>query len=180
MAQRKRNIGGKAQSIRHGQQLLFLFQPLTYLGRLPPGNAAFGPLPVAHCFLQEAQVFHGGSLIAINQVYLRQALDGSRSRMAGRENHSQDGGMFRHRHVSQGKPNFIGCINRKIGRCRCYGQEQSLRSRLIIIRQFIGKLHLPGMQQIVVVGGKRSMQVLLCQQLLYLLHTAEVHFRIQG
>lgn len=63
--------------------------------------------------------------------------------------------MFSHRHISQRKPDFIGCINSEVGRMGSHGQKQPLRSRLITIHQPVGKPVLLCIQQIIIIGSER-------------------------
>ena len=127
----------------------------TDFGRLFSGNTSFCPITVTHCLLQETKIFHSRRLITVHQVDFRQTLDSSCPGVVRRKNHSQNGGMFSHRHISQRKPDFIGCINSEVGRMGSHGQKQPLRSRLITIHQPVGKSVLLCIQQIIIIGSER-------------------------
>lgn len=75
--------------------------------------------------------------------------------------------MFSHRHISQRKPDFIGCINSEVGRMGSHGQKQPLRSRLITIHQPVGKSVLLCIQQIIIIGSERRAIFTLRQQFPY-------------
>lgn len=140
------------------------------IGRLRPsvsGNTSFCPITVTHCLLQETKIFHSRRLITVHQVDFRQTLDSSCPGVVRRKNHSQNGGMFSHRHISQRKPDFIGCINSEVGRMGSHRQKQPLRSRLITIHQPVGKPVLLCIQQIIIIGSERRAVFTLHQQFPY-------------
>ena len=180
MAKGKLHISRRTQCICGRQLSLLTFQPLAYVRCLPARHTPFCPVTIAHRLLQKAQIFHSRSLIPINQIDFCQTLDSSCPGMLRRENHPQDGGMFCHRHVSQSKPDFISRIDCEISGAWSYRQEQSLRSRLIVIHQVVGQLPLLRIQQVIIISGERRAVFLLSQQFPDLFPATEIHFRVQS